>query len=250
MAHDRLLLVPPSGMLASLAFVAIGLWLLPRALPGLGRATRWLTLLVLLSNFVVQCSMGVLFRATKPLVAPLLLALLLLVLAEYRQQRLAPRAAFAAVFSLGLALSLLDRQGLFYLLALTLALGVAWLRERRGTRAPGRRRRGVLRLARLLPRPRRAAHPRAEWLLAEDGLSAPATGSAPGERALAASDRPARRLDLRAGWRACRRRLLAIALLAGCAFWAWRERRNPRRVALGRSLRARRSRRPSSRWWR
>ena len=159
MAHDRLLLVPPSGFLASLAFVAIGLWLLPRALPGLGRATRWLTLLVLLSNFVVQCSMGVLFRATKPLVAPLLLALLLLVLAEYRQPRLAPRAAFAAVFSSGLLLSLLDRQGLFYLLALTLALGVAWLREQTWARAPGRRRHGVLRLARLLPPPRRAAHP-------------------------------------------------------------------------------------------
>ncbi len=132
LAHDQLWLVPPSGILASLAIVAIGLWLLPRALPGLGRATRWLTLLVLLSNFVVQSSMGVLYRATKPLVAPLLLALLLLALAEYRRPRLSPRAAFSAVVSLGLAMSLLDRQGLFYLMALTLVLGAAWLRTRRG----------------------------------------------------------------------------------------------------------------------
>jgi hypothetical protein len=132
MERDRLLLVPPSGFLASLAFVPIGLWLVPLALPGLGRSTRWLALLVLLSNFVVQASMGVLFRATKPLVAPLLLALLLLVLAEFRRPRLSPAAAFAAVAASGLAMGLLDRQGLFYLLTITLALGVAWGLTRRG----------------------------------------------------------------------------------------------------------------------
>ncbi len=132
MEKDRLLLVPPSGFLASLAFVPIGLWLLPRALPGLGGATRWLALLVFLSNFVVQCSMGVLFRATKPIVAPLLLALLLLVLAEFRRPRLAPSAAAASVAALGLAIGLLDRQGLFYLLCVALGLAVAWVLTKRG----------------------------------------------------------------------------------------------------------------------
>ena len=51
-SHDVLFFVPPSAVLASLAFVVIGLFLLPRALPHLGAATRWLGMLVLLSNFV------------------------------------------------------------------------------------------------------------------------------------------------------------------------------------------------------
>lgn len=132
LVHDKLWLVPPSGMLASLGFVGIGLWLAPRALPRLGGAHRWLALLLLLSSFVFQSSMGVLYRATKPLVAPLLLALLLLSLAEHRGPRLSGRAAFAAVFSLGLTTSLLDRQGLFYVAVLALVLSAVWVRTRRG----------------------------------------------------------------------------------------------------------------------
>jgi hypothetical protein len=132
LSRDILFLVPPSSVLASLAVVLIGACLAPRALPQLGRATRWLVLLVFLSNFVFVSTMGWLYRATKPLVAPLLLGLLLLVLAEHRQPRLGPRASFAAVFATALAMSLLDRQGLFYVLALAGCLALAWARTHRG----------------------------------------------------------------------------------------------------------------------
>jgi hypothetical protein len=131
LSRDVLFLVPPSSILASLAFVGIGLWLAPRALPALGRATRWLVLLVFLSNFVFLSTMGWLYRATKPLVAPLLLGLLLLAVAEHREPRLRPRAGFLAVFATALAMSLLDRQGLFYVLALAGCLALGWALTRR-----------------------------------------------------------------------------------------------------------------------
>ncbi len=132
LARDVLFFVPPSAVAASLAVVAIGLRLVPRALPGLHPAVAWLVLLTYLSNFAVASTTGLLYRATKPLVAPLLLVLLLLALAEHRRPRMGPRAAFAAVFATGLAMSLLDRQGLFYLLLFIPVAGVAWLRSGRG----------------------------------------------------------------------------------------------------------------------
>jgi len=133
LSHDVVYLVPPSAVLASLGFVAAGARLAPRALPDLAPATRWLALLVLLGNFVFQSTMGMMYRATKPLVAPLVFALPLLLLAERREPRLGPRSAFTAAFLLALAPCLLDRQGLFYVLAFALALSVAWSRSRRGT---------------------------------------------------------------------------------------------------------------------
>jgi hypothetical protein len=132
LSRDVVFFLPPTSVLASLAVVLIGMWLAPRALPHLGRATRWLLVLVFLSNFVFVSTMGWLYRATKPLVAPLLLGLLLLVVRELREPRLGPRAAFAAVFGTALAMSLIDRQGLFYVLALAGCLALAWLRTRRG----------------------------------------------------------------------------------------------------------------------
>ncbi len=126
------LFAAPSVLLASLAFVPIGLWLLPAALPDLDRASRWLVLLLYLSNFSVASTTGLLYRATKPLVAPLLVVLLLLLLAEQRRPLLGRWPSFLATFSLALAMSLLDRQGLFYVLLLSLALAAAWLRTRRG----------------------------------------------------------------------------------------------------------------------
>jgi len=132
LARDVLFFVPPSALLASLAVVAVGGRLVPRALPGLSPPTAWLVLLVYLSNFAVVSTTGLLYRATKPLVAPLLLFLLLLWLAEHRSARLGPRTAFAASFFPALAMSLLDRQGLFYLVLVIPVLGAAWFRTRRG----------------------------------------------------------------------------------------------------------------------
>ncbi len=132
LSRGILLFVAPSVVLASLALVPIGLWLVPAALPGLERGSRWLVLLLYLSNFAVASTTGLLYRATKPLVAPLLLALLLLLVAEGRRPRLGRGAAFLATFGASLAMSLLDRQGLFYVLLLAAVLGVVWLRTRRG----------------------------------------------------------------------------------------------------------------------
>jgi hypothetical protein len=132
LSRDVVFLLPPTSVLASLAVVLIGVWLAPRALPHLGRAARWLLLLVFLSNFVFVSTMGWLYRATKPLVAPLLLGLLLLVVAEHREPRLGSRGGFVAVFATALGMSLIDRQGLFYPLALAGCLALAWVRTRRG----------------------------------------------------------------------------------------------------------------------
>lgn len=123
---------PPSGLVASLAFVWIGVRLAPRALPDLAPSLRWLALLLPMSSFAFLSSMGILYRATKPLVAPLLLAMLLLALAEHRRPRLSRPLAFALMAWGALLLGLLDRQGLFYLLALCAALFLGWLHRRRG----------------------------------------------------------------------------------------------------------------------
>jgi len=129
--RDVFFFLAPSSVLSSLTLVGLGLWLLPRALPALTAWTRWLGLLVLLSSFTFTSTMGIYYRSTKPVVAALLALLLLLVLGEQRRPRLGPVAGFCAVFATALAMSLLDRQGLFYVLLTGLALGVGWSRERR-----------------------------------------------------------------------------------------------------------------------
>ena len=130
--RDVVFFLAPSAVLASLALVALVPLLTSRAFPALGRSSRWLGVSVLVSNFVFLSTMGMLYRATKPLVTPLLLGLLLFVLAEYRNPRLGPRLGGAVVFGLALVMSLLDRQGLFYVLLLVPALGLAGLLTRRG----------------------------------------------------------------------------------------------------------------------
>jgi hypothetical protein len=130
--RDIFFFVAPSAILASLALVVLGWRLLPRALSDLSASARWLGLLVFLSNFVVLTTMGIYYRSTKPLVAPLLLGLLLLVLAEHRRPRLTPGAGFGVVFATALAMSLLDRVGLFYTLTTALALGLTFALTRRG----------------------------------------------------------------------------------------------------------------------
>jgi hypothetical protein len=130
--RDIFLFLAPSAVVASLAFVLLGLRLVPRALPALGAALRWLGLLVLLSSFTFASTMGIYYRSTKPVVAALLAVLLLLALAEWRSPRLGPRAGFGTVLAVALGMTLLDRQGLFYVLLAGVALAVAWLRGRRG----------------------------------------------------------------------------------------------------------------------
>jgi hypothetical protein len=230
-SHDVLFFYPPSAVLASLSFVAIGLVLLPRALPRLGAATRWLGVLVLLSNFVCLTTLGLLYRATKPLVAPLLLGLLLLALAEQREPRLGRRAAFAASFLLSLGLSLLDRQGLFYVLTLALALAAWWAFSRRG-----------------LPLALGALAGAACWYAYFTAIAPPLIHGLEGywpqtrfqrlrlERLL----QPQlwrQAADVLGSWTSVLLGglapwLLALLAAAAAAAWAWHERRRPRRIAL------------------
>ena len=132
MGRGWMYFIPPSVLLASAAVVlawGIGIrWALPR----LDRATSWCLLLVYLSNFAVLSTMGLLYRSAKPLVPPLLLAALFFLIREVREPRAGPHASFAWVYVPCLAMSLLDRQGLFYTVCLTAVLVVAWLRTRRG----------------------------------------------------------------------------------------------------------------------
>jgi len=231
LSRGVLFFVPPSGLLAALAVAPIGLWLVPRALPGLGRATRWLVLLAFTANFAVASTTGLLYRATKPLVAPILLALLLVVLAEHRFSRLRPPAAFGAVLAAGLVASLLDRQGLFYVGLLTLALAAAWVVRRRGLAlALG----GVAAVSLWLlynyvlgPRIIHATNGywvtmgfqrlRPQWLLELGSWSEAARLLADWTRVL---------LGGLPGWA-----VLGLGVAAAAA-WAWRERRRPRRVAV------------------
>ena len=90
-ARASLFFVPPSALLASLALVVWWPRLAPRALPRARRATRWLACCCCSRASSFVSTMGMLYRATKPLVAPLVLALFLLALAEHRAPRLRPR---------------------------------------------------------------------------------------------------------------------------------------------------------------
>lgn len=231
MNQDVLWFVAPSLVLASLAYLPIGIWLVPRAFPSIDWRSRWLALAVLLSCFVHQSTGGLLNRATKPLVAPLLLALSLIVAAELREPRLTSRRAAAVVFALGLALALLDRQGLFYLLLLVAGLSGYWVLRRRGLPLLGGAAAAVVvwQLYFHLLGPRLVQHAAGYW------------PSMKFQRlALGRLLRPEpwiQGLDLLGDWTS----VLLAGLPAGLALaaavvgflgWAWRQRSRPGRVAL------------------
>ena len=114
----------------------------PARCPASTAAAGWLAAARYLSNFVVASTTGLLYRATKPLVAPLLLVLLLLALAEHRRPRLGAASR--------LRRRLRDRPrdeparppgALLPAAASSPSLGAAWLRSR--PRAGSRPRRAV-----------------------------------------------------------------------------------------------------------
>jgi hypothetical protein len=231
LSRGILVFVAPSVLLASLALVPIGLWLLPAALPALDRASGWLVLLLYLSNFAVASTTGLLYRATKPLVAPLLIVLLLLLLAEHRRPRLGRPAAFLATFATSLAMGLLDRQGLFYVLALFGVLGAVWLRSRQGSvRVLGL---GAAILACGLYNDRLGP-----WLIHTlNGYWPDRSFQQLDPRWLLAPGPWLDALQLLGDWTRVLMGdlpplLLLAAAAAGATAWAWRERRRPRRVAL------------------
>jgi len=122
--------VPPSALAASaLLVIAFGRGV-QVALPGLDGLTARLALLVFLTNFVFVSTMGLFYRATKPLLAPVVLALVFLLLRASRDDR-APAPLLGAIFGIACAMSLLDRQGFFYLAvaATSLVVVFAWRRR-------------------------------------------------------------------------------------------------------------------------
>jgi hypothetical protein len=227
----------PSAVLASLALVLVVGRLAPRALPRLDAATRWLCLSLLLSNFVFLMTMGTLYRATKPLVAPLVLGLLLLALAEHRAPRLSARAAVLAAFATTVAMSGLDRQGLFYVLVAMAVLSITWLRGRRGGPLLAGMAAGV-----------------AAWYLyfrfVGPWLIQRLEGYWPSDRfqrlrpeRLVALEPWREAVSILADWTTIVLGGLPIAAVAGAAAllalgWAWKERGSPRRLALGAVLAA------------
>jgi hypothetical protein len=128
------LFIPPSAILAGVltwvAFVRGS----ARAFPVLPASTRSLVLLVLVTNYVFLTTMGLFYRATKPMLTPFLLALLFFLWTRLGRGA-GPATAgrdFGVVFALGILTSAFDRQGFFYVAVLSLALGILWAFRRRG----------------------------------------------------------------------------------------------------------------------
>src|SRR5260221_6428758 len=131
----RVLLIPLSAVTAAL--LTWGVWARrsARPFPGVSATTRSLLLLVLFTNYVYLTTMGLFYRATKPMLVPVLLGFLF-----YVWRRLGAAAAesdgaawdFVVAFVLGSLMSAFDRQGFFYVVVASGGLGLFWLFRRRG----------------------------------------------------------------------------------------------------------------------
>jgi hypothetical protein len=123
--------IPLSAIVSSLASAVIVIRSLRRYSVGLGPAT--LLALVYLTNYVHIVTMGMFYRATKPLVAPLLMAAVFYLAARLQELHVEAsdkpgrRRAITGVtlFVMFLLMGLLDRQGYFYAVA-GAALLAAW----------------------------------------------------------------------------------------------------------------------------
>ena len=134
-ARGLVLLVPASSIVAlvltTIVFLRSARY---RVLPLL---TRLLLLLVYYTNYIHLVTVGMFYRSSKPMLAPLLMAATFCVLRLVREDATEEgelgRRAPLAIFVLFCAMSLLDRQGFFYsMLGLTVLVCHAML-------APGRR---------------------------------------------------------------------------------------------------------------
>ncbi len=128
------LFIPPSAVLATILTGVVFAWGSARAFPGLPAATRSLVLLVLLTNYVFVTTMGLFYRATKPLLVPVLLGLLFYLWARLRAGTVIapPLRDFTVVFVLGCLMTAFDRQGFFYLVVFGGALFLFWAVHRVG----------------------------------------------------------------------------------------------------------------------
>jgi hypothetical protein len=138
---DVAFFIPLSALVSSLLIVLIYRHGVRHTLPGIDRLTAELSLLPFLTCFVFVSTMGVYYRSAKPLLAPVLLALMFHILRS-AQSRVAGNSSFEkgwamvnrrSLVTLGLLLvaALLDRQGFFYVLIAFLVLLVHFLLTRR-----------------------------------------------------------------------------------------------------------------------
>ena len=121
--------VPMSALFASAAIVLVFSLGVRAALPALNAVTATLVLLLYLTNFAFVSTMGLFYRATKPLLAPALLALLFLLCRALHGRSGSHRSAGWALFGLASAMSLLDRQGFFYTALIAAALAAVYARR-------------------------------------------------------------------------------------------------------------------------
>ncbi len=131
--------IPATALATSLLLVLIFLVGASRTTDHLGRTTTALLLLCFLSSFGFVSTMGVFYRSAKPVLAAVVLAWLFHVRAVQRKRtrfldagrsELITRDA-AVTFALAVTAGLLDRQGLFCVLAASVILGVhyRWTRQ-------------------------------------------------------------------------------------------------------------------------
>lgn len=124
--QDVVILMPLSGLVAGLLTALVFLVAI-RRYTAVRPLTATLLLLVYFTNYVYVVTAGMLYRSTKPLLAPALMAtvFVLVALAERRdrpQRTSADRWSLAAAFTLLCAMGLLDRQGFFYAAAAVVIL--------------------------------------------------------------------------------------------------------------------------------
>jgi hypothetical protein len=137
---DVTIFIPLSAVVSSLSIILIYRRGVRQVLPGLDRVTAELLLLPFLTCFVFVSTMGLFYRSAKPLLAPVLLALLfhLVRSAQSRSQESTFEKGWGVInrqslgaFALLLVAALLDRQGFFYVLIACAVLLVHYVLTRR-----------------------------------------------------------------------------------------------------------------------
>jgi hypothetical protein len=137
---DVTFFIPLSALISSLLIVALFCIGVRKTMLNLDVLTTGLLLLLLLTSFVFVATMGVFYRSSKPVLAPVILAFMFYTLrvGQKRSERAnAPdrRGALLTpdglvVFFLATAMGLLDRQGFFYSLIPCGTLGLHCLLKR------------------------------------------------------------------------------------------------------------------------
>lgn len=137
---DVSIFIPFSAVLASLLIILIYRRGVRQTLPGVDRVTADLLLLPFLTCFVFVSTMGLFYRSAKPMLAPVLLALVFHIMSAARSRAegttiekgggIVNRQSLFAFALLAVA-ALLDRQGFFYVLIACVLLLVHYFITRR-----------------------------------------------------------------------------------------------------------------------